>query len=126
MRDRLIELLKVCLNDENIELDYGFAGFDIRYEKIADYLIANGVIVPPCWIGDTVYQVDSERVYELKVKNVIYDTPHIAFDSRAVGNGLIFLTKEEAVKEFAERLCADRVSNDPVVIAVKAELKEMG
>lgn len=30
-----------------------------------------------------------------------------------------------AVKEFAERLCADRVSNDPVVIAVKAELKEM-
>ncbi len=31
----------------------------------------------------------------------------------------------EAVKEFAERLCEDRVSNDPVVIAVKAELKEM-
>lgn len=30
-----------------------------------------------------------------------------------------------AIKEFAERLCADRVSNDPVVIAVKAELKEM-
>ena len=34
--------------------------------------------------------------------------------------------KFEARKEFAERLCADRVSNDPVVIAVKAELKEMG
>lgn len=34
--------------------------------------------------------------------------------------------KSEAYKEFAERLCADRVSNDPVVIAVKAELKEMG
>jgi len=32
---------------------------------------------------------------------------------------------KEAVKEFAERLCDDRVSNDPVVIAVKAELKEM-
>lgn len=33
--------------------------------------------------------------------------------------------KAKAIKEFAERLCADRVSNDPVVIAVKAELKEM-
>ena len=29
------------------------------------------------------------------------------------------------VRELAERLCKDRVSNDPVVIAVKAELKEM-
>jgi DNA repair exonuclease SbcCD ATPase subunit len=32
-------------------------------------------------------------------------------------------TKSEAIKEFAERLCEGRVSNDPVVIAVKAELK---
>ena len=33
--------------------------------------------------------------------------------------------KAEATKEFAERLCEGRVSNDPVVIAVKVELKEM-
>ena len=33
--------------------------------------------------------------------------------------------KAEAYKEFAERLCEDRVSNDPVVIAAKVELKEM-
>ena len=33
--------------------------------------------------------------------------------------------KSEARKEFAERLCEDRVSNDPVVIAVKCLLKEM-
>lgn len=31
--------------------------------------------------------------------------------------------KSEAIKEFAERLCEGRVSNDPVVIAVKTELK---
>lgn len=31
----------------------------------------------------------------------------------------------EAIREFAERLCEGRVSNDPVVIAVKCELKEM-
>ena len=31
--------------------------------------------------------------------------------------------KSEAIKEFAERLCDGRVSNDPVVIAVKVELE---
>ena len=31
--------------------------------------------------------------------------------------------KSEAIKEFAEMLCDGRVSNDPVVIAVKTELK---
>lgn len=33
--------------------------------------------------------------------------------------------KSEAIKEFAERLCEGRLSNDHVVIAVKCELKEM-
>ena len=33
--------------------------------------------------------------------------------------------KSEAIKEFAKQLCKGRVENDPVVIAVKAELKEM-
>lgn len=32
--------------------------------------------------------------------------------------------RTEAVKEFAESLCKDRVSNDPVVITVQIELKE--
>ena len=32
---------------------------------------------------------------------------------------------DEGFKELAERLCEDRLSNDPVVIAVKCELKEM-
>lgn len=33
--------------------------------------------------------------------------------------------RAEAIKEFAERLCEGRVSNDPIAIAVKVELKEM-
>ena len=33
--------------------------------------------------------------------------------------------RAEAIKEFAERLCEGRVSNDPVVIAAKCLLKEM-
>lgn len=43
MRERLIELLK---NEQS------------RYsEDIADYLLANGVIVPPCKVGDTVWEL---------------------------------------------------------------------
>ena len=37
----------------------------------------------------------------------------------------LLTAKSEAIKDFAERLCKGRVSNDPVVIAVRAELKEM-
>ena len=33
--------------------------------------------------------------------------------------------KSEAYKEFAERLCEGRVSNDPVVIAARVELSEL-
>jgi len=39
--------------------------------------------------------------------------------------GQLAVAKSEAIKDFAERLCKGRVSNDPVVIAVRAELKEM-
>ena len=35
------------------------------------------------------------------------------------------LLKAEAIKEFADRLCEDRVSNDPVVISTKCLVKEM-
>ena len=33
--------------------------------------------------------------------------------------------RAEAIKEFAERLCEGRVSNDPVVISTKCIVKEM-
>ena len=56
MRDRLIELIK------DIVVPY-FA------EAIADHLLANGVIVPPCKVGDTVYRVSfvHKKVDVLKV-----------------------------------------------------------
>ena len=44
MRDRLIEIIKkFYLVDEPIDL--------------ADYLIANGVILPPCKVGDKIYKI---------------------------------------------------------------------
>ncbi len=70
-------------------------------EVIADHLLANGVLVPPCKIGDTVYQTDGCRVYESVVENVIYDTDGIAFDETAIGHS-IFLTRKEAEAKLKE------------------------
>ena len=66
MRDRLIELLKEQPS---------------RYsEDIADYLLENGVIVPPCKVGDTVYyfsenplclSVQPYRIYEAEVVRIV-------------------------------------------------------
>ena len=53
------------------------------------------LVVLPCKAGDTVYQIDAERVYESEVKWIIFDCDDIAFDERAIG-GSIFLTREEA------------------------------
>ena len=53
------------------------------------------LVVLPCKVGDTVYQIDAERVYESEVKWIIFDCDDIAFDERAIGES-IFLTREEA------------------------------
>ena len=53
-RESLIELLcSAPLGSKTFEQQY----YKSTITKIADYLLANGVIVPPCKIGDTVYKV---------------------------------------------------------------------
>ena len=47
MRDRLIELLNECRAIEGCGLDL--------VEKQADHLLANGFIVPPCKVGQTIF-----------------------------------------------------------------------
>lgn len=54
-REKLIELIDksdVPLCDE-----CGTIPADIRIERLADFLLANGVVVPPCKPGDTVYAI---------------------------------------------------------------------
>lgn len=66
-------------------------------EVIANHLIENGIIVPPCKVGDVVYQTDGVRIYESTVTKVIYETTGIDFDESAIGN-TVFLSEEEARK----------------------------
>lgn len=66
-RDRLVELLG----------DYLYS------EQIADCLLANGVIVPPCNVGDTVYRISQK--FHTKVKYVEKTTvSRIAIDKDGI------------------------------------------
>lgn len=123
-RDRLIELLNFvqCKAECCSALDGGRCG-DLdnldrcQIEAIADHLLSNGVIVPPCKVGDTVYVVSQGQgfcmrwnVYEGKVVD-IHLNRHNKLTIR-VENGekffgyyepcLIFLTKEEAEEKLKE------------------------
>ena len=112
-RERLMELLKqidfdyteeCCERSENGSLPY-----HPLEEFFADHLLTNGVIVPPCKVGDTVYVCFSRtRVIECKVAQIIIE--HIEeigmsficyggmrFDMRHWGK-TVFLTREEAEK----------------------------
>ena len=99
MRDRLIELIQDSVN--------GYA----RHwaEIIADYLLANGVIAPPCKVGDIVYSLMGGFPEEMKVNRLMltlkpnneYPLDFIReFDDFGK---TVFLTKEEAEKALKER-----------------------
>ena len=103
-RDRLIKLLSIAVGDCNLT--------DPEIKIVANYLIANGIIVPPCEVGDTVYALyngkvlkanifsmkieteDDKYVYMLKLK--IFDH-FFQFKTFLLGK-TVFLTREEAEK----------------------------
>ena len=112
MRDRLIELLKM-------QQDYGQKWKDfnrdhayetITNEQIADYLLENGVIVPPCKVGDTVYVLYNKEVYKTKVFSMVAETEDnkwvyilkckifngISMFKKFLFGKTVFLTREEA------------------------------
>lgn len=55
MRDRLIELL--LQSDPIKERDMDDEWVDGEIEDIVDHLIENGVLLPPCYIGQPVWEV---------------------------------------------------------------------
>lgn len=114
MRDRLIDLLKQADFDYTAECceisENGSLPYPPLEERFAANLLANGVIVPPVKVGQTVYYLHEyvNRVYEGEVTSFIYvsDTNRfgIHYDG---GYGIfgryVFLTREEAEKALAER-----------------------
>lgn len=63
----------------------------------SDFIDRTRFVELPCKVGDTVYQTDGVRIYEFKIKSIIYDSGFIAFNDRAIGKN-VFLSREEAEK----------------------------
>ncbi len=107
MRERLIDILK--------NKPYGYSS----YEDFADHLLANGVIVPPCKVGDTVWLKSLNRqhtewgIIEGKI-SMIQQKVDKSWKFRVTKNRsvqdytvdsigkTIFLTREEAEKALKE------------------------
>lgn len=78
--------------------------------QIAEWLIDEDIIVPPCKVGDTVYYMykGGGRVYEGVVTSFIYVSDTKSFVIHCDGchgkyGQYVFLTREEAEAALAER-----------------------
>lgn len=108
MRERLIEILN--------NAPFGYEQLGQRFykhilENITDYLLENGVIVPPVKIGQMVYRISFTRGTRTKYiqattisRIAINDDGLWLFCScnpiaKCKYGELVFLTKEEALKE---------------------------
>ena len=121
-RERLIDLIKKAEKqelldfftadlDEAIDMSGG-TQFNGTVEYLSDYLLANGVIVPPCKLGDTVWFIRNNEIIETCVEKIILK--HGGLYIKLCCNSMyettcnsigktVFLTREEAEKALKER-----------------------
>ena len=125
-RERLIELIKQ--GDKTFADKYTgkvMSHIDEVYEFVADYLLANGVIVPPCKVGDVVYKpiitddTHEPVIWDITITDISIDIGGLLNESYAIGiickgdssilfdfdefGKTVFLTREEAEKALAEK-----------------------
>lgn len=125
--DKLIELLeqanKVCskrFREETKAVLKQKGCFNSKTDRVenfneitADHLIENGVIVPPCKVGDVVYLIGefTHQIVCSRVTAIIYDDGGIwlalnGFLCMSINQSLgktVFLTREEAEKALKGR-----------------------
>lgn len=128
MRDRLIELLKsatveraVYTSDGEIVDTYKTYAVDSQViGKLADYLLANGVIVPPCKVGDKIYTIypygsdifehtvhaisanANEQATDIRLCAYDEDRDNARYSSAWIGRN-VFTSRKDAEKAIAER-----------------------
>ena len=98
-RERLAEMIAECITI----WECSFAE-DKRptCEELAGYLIAHGVIAPPCKVGDIIYAFTYDGKYYMPLKVTRRESLVRWMDEDQFGNAL-FTTREEAEAALAER-----------------------
>ena len=123
-RKRLINILGKCSSESRCERHGNPFGDDYckecKYENEnscedayrADYLLDKGAIIPPCNIGDTVYQIKGTGIKKYKVDylDIFKNSVNFTFKIHLIADNwsdfvfdndfgeTVFLTKEEAEK----------------------------
>ena len=112
-RERLIELMQKQFTELYKDGDWNFNEMLVG---VADYLLANGVIVPLCKVGDVVWvishwykytkpEIESRKILSVQIyKNgdIQYHYKDGCFWQGHIGK-TVFLTKEEAEQALKER-----------------------
>ena len=103
MRDRLIELIDDFIHYENAN----DLNSDERKERLADYLIEEGVIVPPCKVGNEVWFIRKDMVPDDDYRMHFHSEwvmGKVRFQLSMINllGKTVFLTKEEAEKALKE------------------------
>ena len=120
-RDRLIELLDKAKDKFN----------NLLFEKelIADYLLANGIIVPPCKVGAKVYYINSFYQHNPIIIKCEVDALHITSGKNQIGHKKpsYALIRNENMKSLSTRVYFDNFGKTVFLTKEEAEakLKEM-
>ena len=103
-RERLIEIIgDLPFTDEYMSYNsWEWA------EHFADHLLSNGVIVPPCKVGDKIYWYNmGGEIVEADVRKIMYAVRHPHGFEYDIGfedfGKTVFLTREEAEAKLKER-----------------------
>ena len=122
MRERLIELLMQGELEADKQGVFNCSQSKWKAEILADYLLENGVIVPPVYVGGTVYEIRRKAVspsgretncgictnsflkHCINIGSELYvkGKPYVKSDFYRLGK-TVFLTREEAEKALKER-----------------------
>lgn len=104
---KITEILKAYTKKHNISASV------VILEEYAEELVANGVIVPPCKVGDVVYTLCGERYFDDNGVEWERLTGKMHIEERQFSLGMMdknynlhsayFLTKEEAEVELRKR-----------------------
>lgn len=107
MRQRLIELINKARDEyPNIPLVNGckqdFAVF------FADYLLENGVVVPPCKVGTRVYSIALGKVYEWDICSYTVDLEGISFINLAFMEGNNLYSNTYSIEDIGKTVFLSR------------------
>ena len=113
-KERMVELLEKA---DKAAFDAINVSFEEYYSQFADYLLSNGVIVPPCKVGDTVYSISRDRRllrsdvtgFEVDESGIDFFLEYGSCSESEIGKRW-FLTQKEAEQALKERENREKTS----------------